>query len=88
MTAPSPEAQARGRIGAHVRWSREPDRVAALAPALAGFMDRFERQVDPDGTLPPSERAIRAEHARKAYMTQLSLKAAKARKAKAARGAR
>ena len=30
-------------------------------------------QVDPDGTLPDAERAKRAEHARKAYMTKLAL---------------
>lgn len=80
MTA---KAQA-GRIGAHVKWSRETDRVAATAPAREGFMARFERQVDPDGVLTPRERAIRAEHARRAHMARLSLLAQRARKARRA----
>jgi hypothetical protein len=46
----------------------------------AAFLARFERQVDPDETLPPDERARRAAFARKSYMAQLSLRAAKARR--------
>jgi hypothetical protein len=42
-------------------------------------MDRFDRQVDPDGTLPPEERARRAAHARRAYFQGLALKSARAR---------
>jgi hypothetical protein len=37
-------------------------------------MASFERQVDPDGTLPPAERDARAATARKAYMAQLASK--------------
>jgi hypothetical protein len=40
---------------------------------------RFERQVDPDGVLAPAERARRAAHARKSYMSLLALKASRAR---------
>ena len=43
------------------------------------FLARFDRQVDPDGTLPPDERARRAAHARKSYMATLALKASRAR---------
>jgi hypothetical protein len=43
-------------------------------------MRRFERQVDPDGTLPEAERLRRAEAARKAYFTGLAFKSAKARR--------
>lgn len=42
-------------------------------------MDRFERQVDPDGVLDPRERALRSEHARKAYFADLALRSARAR---------
>jgi hypothetical protein len=35
-------------------------------------MARFERQVDPDGTLPPAERDRRADMAMRAYMGQLA----------------
>lgn len=47
------------------------------------FMSRFEHQVDPDGKLDPRTRAIRAAHARKAYFTNLSLKASRARSERA-----
>ena len=44
------------------------------------MLDRFEREVDPNGELTPAERARRAGHARKAYFTRLSLKSAQARR--------
>jgi len=52
--------------------------------ARDAFNNKFEHEVDPDGILPPAERAKRAEHARKAYMQGLALKAVRARRAKAA----
>jgi hypothetical protein len=48
-------------------------------PARAAFLSRFEREVDPDGTLDPAERARRSEHARKAYFARLALRSAQAR---------
>jgi hypothetical protein len=51
------------------------------------FMAGFEEKVDPEGNLPPAERARRAESARKAHMLRLSLKSAKARAARKASGA-
>jgi hypothetical protein len=48
---------------------------------------RFERQVDPEGKLPPEERARRAAHARKAHMLQLAYRSAKVRAARKAGGA-
>jgi hypothetical protein len=50
------------------------------APAREAFNRRFELQVDPDGVLPPDERARRAEHARKSYFLSLALKSATARR--------
>jgi hypothetical protein len=38
------------------------------------FLDRFERQVDPEGVLPDDVRAATAKHARTAYMLQLAEK--------------
>jgi len=64
----------RAQVAAHTRWSRCEDRAAATAAATAGFLDRFERQVDPDRRLDPQERARRAANARKAYMASLALK--------------
>ena len=47
-TSVSTPAQ-RGRIGAHVSWSRTIDRAARTEPGRKGFLARFEREVDPDG---------------------------------------
>ncbi len=69
----------RAKLGAHARWAGESDPKAATAPARRKFMDRFERQVDPDGVLPPDVRAKRAKHALSAYMTALALRSSKAR---------
>lgn len=71
-----------GRLGAHIRWAAETDPAAATAPARAAFLDRFEREVDPDGTLAPDERTRRAAHARKAYFTRLAMRSAQARRAR------
>lgn len=43
------------------------------------FLARFEKEVDPDGTLPPAERARRAEAARRAYFTALAYRSSIAR---------
>jgi hypothetical protein len=43
-------------------------------------MAKFEREVDPDNSLPPAERAKRAEHLRKAYFQRLALKSARSRR--------
>ena len=81
--APHPaERRLRGQLAAEELWSRTADRSARTAPARAAFLDRFERQVDPDNTLDPAERALRAEHARKAHFLRLSLQSAKARRRK------
>jgi hypothetical protein len=73
------ERTLRSRIGGYVRASRYDGREMTAA-ARRTFLDSFERQVDPDGLLPPAERARRAEAARRAHMTALSLKAAQARR--------
>ena len=69
----------RGRIGAH-RLHATHDSRAITERARESFRARFEREVDPDGVLPEGERLRRAEHARKAYYTQLALKSAAARR--------
>jgi hypothetical protein len=74
----------RARLGAHRSWATCNDRTARTAPARARFEERFEREVDPDRVLSPAERARRAESARKAYFTNLSLRSARARRAKKA----
>jgi hypothetical protein len=70
----------RGRMAAHSRWARTPDRSGATAPARRGFAARFEREVDPEGKLPREVRARLAESARKAYFARLGYLSAKARR--------
>lgn len=72
----------RARIGAHALHSRYDSRELS-APGRAKFLERFEHEVDPERKLPELERRRRAEHAKKAYFTRLSLKAAEARSRKA-----
>jgi hypothetical protein len=79
----SSDRSLRASIAAHESWAKTADPTARTAPARTAFLDRFEREVDPDGELPPAERARRAEHARKAYFQRLALKSARARRAKA-----
>lgn len=73
----------RAQIAANTRWSREDPTTNALR-AQAGLLAKFEREVDPDATLPPVERARRAESARKAHMLRLALRSSQARRRKAA----
>lgn len=72
------------RIGGHQSWANTADRSARTTPGRQAFLERFEREVDPDGTLPPTQRAQRAESARKAYFAKLALKSAQTRRRKAA----
>ena len=50
------------------------------AKGQAGLLTKFEREVDPDGSLDPLERRRRAEAKRKAHMLRLSFLSAKARR--------
>jgi hypothetical protein len=67
------------RIAAAERWGREPDRVAATEPARRGMRAKFEREADPDGVLPPDERARRADHLQHAHMLRMARAAAQSR---------
>lgn len=53
-----------------------------MQAARAAAFQRFEDEVDPDRVLDPAERQERAEFARRAHMTKLSMLAAKARREK------
>ena len=73
------------RINALKRWSKEPNRSAATAAARLAAFNRFEKLVDPHGELPPSERAKRAESARKAFYLELAQKGLQARQKRTAK---
>jgi hypothetical protein len=85
MPEMSPECRTlRAKIAAHESWAHTEDRPARTANARKAMLDKFEREVDPDGKLTPAERARRAEHARKAYFSRLALKSAQARQRRSA----
>lgn len=80
MSTPA-ERSLRATIAAHSKWAIH-DPVAGTAKARQAFLDRFDKAADPDGVLPPEERARRAAHLRKAHFTRLALKSAQARRAR------
>lgn len=80
MSSTPAERSAQARMAAHAMHARH-DARATTEKARAAFLAKFEAEVDPDGTLPPAERAKRADHARKAHMARLRLTAQKNRRA-------
>jgi len=80
MAALTPSQRSlRARQAALTRWAKTPDRAAATAAARAAQDTERERQVDPDGTLPPEERARRAEQLRLAQLADMARRSAGAR---------
>ena len=80
MTATPAECRLRAQIHAHKSWASTENRSARTLPARLALLDKFEKEVDPDGKLLPAERAKRAENARKAFYATLALKSAQARR--------
>ena len=69
-----------GRIGAFASWKNTHDRAARTLPARRALDAKFEAEVDPDGVLDPTERAVRAKYARQEYFARLSMASAMARR--------
>ena len=69
----------RARIAANTRAANEDGRQMTRA-ARAAFLNGFEAQVDPDGSLPPEERHRRARAALRAHMSRLAARSARARR--------
>jgi hypothetical protein len=59
----------RGRIGAYESWARTADRSARTWPARKAAMDKFEREVDPEGKLTIQERQARRVGTQGLYAT-------------------
>jgi hypothetical protein len=68
------------RLAAHHSWASTPNPTERTEPGRKAFLERFEREVDPEGVLPPAERQRRATHAKKAYFTKLALASSRARR--------
>ena len=76
-----------GRIGGLIASARNDPRQLTAEARRAFTVDRFERQVDPEGVLDPQERRRRADAARKAHMLRLAARSAEVRAGrKAAKG--
>src|ERR1035437_5513740 len=67
-------------IASNESWAHTPNRTARTQPARDALMRQFEEQVDPDGTLEPTERVKRAENAKRAHFGRLALKSAVSRR--------
>jgi hypothetical protein len=74
------ERARRARLAVHTSWANTGDRAARTAPTRRAALERFERQVDPDGSLSDAERARRAEQAMRAHMARLALRSAQSRR--------
>jgi hypothetical protein len=62
---------------AEILWNRTDNRRARARPAREKFLQRFEREVGPDGKFPPNGPRVRAE---RAYMLRLAKRAVSPRK--------
>ena len=72
----------RAKIAANARWSHPAARADQSEAARSAIFARLERQIDPDGTLPPDQRAVLVRSAARRLSAQLN--AAKARKKRTA----
>lgn len=89
MVAPTTSSDDRSlnaSIAANTRWSRESgvDGTARARAQGPGVLSYWERQVDPNATLPLGERQRRAECAQRAYYQRLGKQSGKKRRAKRA----
>jgi len=81
VNGPTPaERSLLAKAAVHTSWSRTTDRSARTAKARAAMDARFEREVDPEGVLPPEQRARRAASARSAFYAALAAKSAASRR--------
>jgi hypothetical protein len=70
---PKDVAVARAKKAAAARWGRAGSREAASETGRARVLAYWEREVDPDGTLPADVREKLARQARTAYMRKLAV---------------
>jgi hypothetical protein len=78
----TPERRLRAQAAAYARWSTVPlkERKAATAKARDGLQARFEREVDPTGTMTGFERAVLVEARRRAYFAAIASKSLASRR--------
>lgn len=76
----SEQRSLQARIAAHASWARTSDRSARTSRGTEAFLERFEREVDPDNELPAEVRREMAVHARTAHMLRLARRSAATRR--------
>lgn len=74
------ERKLRSEVAARTKWSDPAQREAHRTKARMSLLQRFEKQVDPDGVLPADYRAQLAYNAMRAHMQSMSLKAVRQRR--------
>lgn len=74
------ERSMRARMASYASWANCHDPAERTRKARDSFMQRFLREVDPEGKLPTEERLRRAEAAKKAYFSRLAYRSARARR--------
>jgi hypothetical protein len=79
----------RARIGGYAKSAKYggPEGTQAAREAGPSGVNYWEKRVDPDRSLPESERKRRAEAAKKAHFTALALRSAQVRSARSKRSA-
>lgn len=77
------ERRARASKAALTGWLNTVDRSARGRQGHAGLLAKFAREIDPDGTMNPAERARLVKTREKLHMADMQLKAAKARRRRA-----
>lgn len=75
------------QVAAHASWANTVDRTARAAGGDSATRSRanlraYERQIDPDGTMDPADRELRARSLRRSHMARLALLALNARQAR------
>lgn len=83
MSESAAERRLRAQAAALTRWAREPDRAESTQGWRDGFTRKLEREIDPDGLLPPPELAVRVEAARRAHLVNAARLSVKARRERA-----
>lgn len=74
---------AEAKLAAHASWAKTQNRTARTFAARQGLLEKFEREVDPDGVLPLDVRMRMAESARRAHYRRMAMKSATSRRKKA-----
>jgi hypothetical protein len=80
-TLTASQRRLRASIAADVMHAKHDPRETTKA-GTAAFLEKFEREADPDGVLDPVERARRAELLKRAYFKRLAFASSRARQAK------